>query len=121
MSDHLAAIGLTPGDRGRCSGHLVVGRCGRASATSLVVAGVDVKTAQAVLGHSDARLTLDPLVRCRVGRFELPTSASRSLARRTAATLDGPDRRSPLDGKRRRIASVEGVRGVRAGCRASSR
>jgi integrase len=31
----------------------------RASATSLVAAGVDVKTAQAVLGHSDARLTLD--------------------------------------------------------------
>ena len=31
----------------------------RASATSLVAAGVDVKTAQTVLGHSDARLTLD--------------------------------------------------------------
>jgi integrase len=31
----------------------------RASATSLVAAGVDVKTAQSVLGHSDARLTLD--------------------------------------------------------------
>ncbi|HET6775009.1 MAG TPA: tyrosine-type recombinase/integrase [Acidimicrobiales bacterium] len=31
----------------------------RASATSLVAAGVDVKTAQTVLGHSDARPTLD--------------------------------------------------------------
>jgi integrase len=31
----------------------------RASATSLVAAGVDVKTAQTVLGHSDAPLTLD--------------------------------------------------------------
>jgi integrase len=31
----------------------------RASATSLVAAGVDVKTAQTVLGHSDSRLTLD--------------------------------------------------------------
>jgi integrase len=31
----------------------------RASATSLVAAGVDVKTAQTVLGHSDAQLTLD--------------------------------------------------------------
>jgi integrase len=31
----------------------------RASATSLVAPGVDVKTAQTVLGHSDARLTLD--------------------------------------------------------------
>jgi integrase len=31
----------------------------RASATSLVAAGVDVKTAQTVLGQSDARLTLD--------------------------------------------------------------
>jgi Phage integrase family len=31
----------------------------RASATSLVAAGVDVKTAQTVLGHSDVRLRLD--------------------------------------------------------------
>jgi site-specific recombinase XerD len=32
----------------------------RASATGLVAAGVDVKTAQSVLGHTDARVTLDP-------------------------------------------------------------
>jgi integrase len=31
----------------------------RASATGLVAAGVDVKTAQSVLGHTDARVTLD--------------------------------------------------------------
>lgn len=31
----------------------------RASATRLVAAGVDVKTAQSVLGHTDARVTLD--------------------------------------------------------------
>jgi integrase len=31
----------------------------RASATGLVAAGVDVKTAQAVLGHTDARVTLE--------------------------------------------------------------
>jgi integrase len=31
----------------------------RANATSLVAAGVDVKTAQGLLGHSDSRLTLD--------------------------------------------------------------
>lgn len=31
----------------------------RASATGLVAAGVDVKTAQAVLGHADSRVTLD--------------------------------------------------------------
>jgi len=30
-----------------------------ASATGLVAAGVDVKTAQSVLGHTDARVTLD--------------------------------------------------------------
>jgi len=36
-------------------------RCaaGRRPATSLVAAGVDVKTAQTVLGHTDARVTLD--------------------------------------------------------------
>jgi len=31
----------------------------RANATGLVAAGVDVKTAQGLLGHSDSRLTLD--------------------------------------------------------------
>lgn len=31
----------------------------RANATGLVAEGVDVKTAQAMLGHSEARLTLD--------------------------------------------------------------
>ena len=31
----------------------------RANATGLVAAGVDVKTAQTLLGHSDSRLTLD--------------------------------------------------------------
>ncbi|HET8620118.1 MAG TPA: tyrosine-type recombinase/integrase [Acidimicrobiales bacterium] len=31
----------------------------RASATGLVAAGVDVKTAQSLLGHTDARVTLD--------------------------------------------------------------
>jgi len=31
----------------------------RALATGLVAAGVDVKTAQSVLGHTDARVTLD--------------------------------------------------------------
>ncbi len=31
----------------------------RANATGLVAAGVDVKTAQAVLGHTDARVTLE--------------------------------------------------------------
>ena len=31
----------------------------RASATGLVAAGVDLKTAQAVLGHTGARVTLD--------------------------------------------------------------
>ena len=32
---------------------------GRANATGLVAAGVDVKTAQGLLGHSDSRVTLD--------------------------------------------------------------
>jgi site-specific recombinase XerD len=31
----------------------------RASATGLVAGGVDVKTAQSVLGHTAARVTLD--------------------------------------------------------------
>lgn len=31
----------------------------RASATGMVAAGIDIKTAQAVLGHSDSRLTLE--------------------------------------------------------------
>jgi site-specific recombinase XerD len=31
----------------------------RANATELVAAGVDVKTAQGLLGHSESRLTLD--------------------------------------------------------------
>ncbi len=31
----------------------------RANATGLVTAGVDVKTVQAVLGHTDARVTLE--------------------------------------------------------------
>jgi integrase len=31
----------------------------RASATGLVASGVDVKTAQSVLGHTDVRVTLD--------------------------------------------------------------
>lgn len=31
----------------------------RASATGLVASGVDIKTAQSVLGHTDARVTLD--------------------------------------------------------------
>jgi integrase len=31
----------------------------RASATGLVAAGIDVKTAQSVLGHTDARVKLD--------------------------------------------------------------
>jgi integrase len=33
----------------------------RAAATGLVAEGVDVKTAQDLLGHSDSRLTLDHL------------------------------------------------------------
>jgi hypothetical protein len=33
----------------------------RANATELLAAGVDIKTAQTWLGHSEARLTLDPL------------------------------------------------------------
>jgi integrase len=101
LSDHMAAVGLTPADReallfrspggrplrytnwlrrkwypatiasglGRVVEDEATGRrhyvglgfhdLRRASATSLVAAGVDVKTAQTVLGHSDARLTLD--------------------------------------------------------------
>jgi integrase len=101
LSDHMAAVGLTPVDReallftspggrplrytnwlrrswypatiaaglGRLVEDEATGRrhyvglgfhdLRRASATTLVAAGVDVKTAQAVLGHSDARLTLD--------------------------------------------------------------
>jgi integrase len=101
LSDHMAAVGLTPADRqallfrspgggplrytnwlrrswypatiaagvgrlvedGATGRHRYVGLgfhdLRRASATSLVAAGVDVKTAQSVLGHSDARLTLD--------------------------------------------------------------
>ena len=31
----------------------------RASATGMVAAGIDIKTAQAMLGHSDSRLTLE--------------------------------------------------------------
>ena len=33
--------------------------CARASATCVVAAGVVVKTAQSVLGHTDPRVTLD--------------------------------------------------------------
>jgi integrase len=73
----------------------------RASATGLVAAGVDVKTAQAVLGHADSRVTLDLYAQVVTGhqkvavdataaRFRAPTPrGGRGMESGSGATGDG--------------------------------
>jgi len=62
----------------------------RASATGLVASGVDVKTAQAVLGHSDARLTLElyAQVVTERGRAAADAMGARFLAPRDGRAME---------------------------------
>ncbi|HEY8526999.1 MAG TPA: tyrosine-type recombinase/integrase [Acidimicrobiales bacterium] len=58
----------------------------RANATGLVAAGVDVKTAQGLLGHSDARLTLDHYAQVVT---ELGEAAAKAMGERFLRPRDG--------------------------------
>jgi integrase len=69
----------------------------RANATGLVAEGVDVKTAQAMLGHSEARLTLDVYAQAvtKLGEAAAEAMGVRYLAeppRDGRAMESGPDR-----------------------------
>jgi integrase len=83
----LAAPGLVPGDDGHRSRGAHDRRADRPHATVLVAAGVDIKTAQALLGHSNAQLTLGLYVQAVVS---LGAAAAESMAARFQ--LPGPTR-----------------------------
>jgi integrase len=76
----------------------------RANATGLVAAGVDVKTAQGLLGHSDSRLTLDHYAQV---VLELAALAAEAMGERIIKTAARDNRameaRSGATGTRPRV------------------
>jgi integrase len=80
----------------------------RANATGLVAAGVDVKTAQSLLGHSDSRLTLDHYAQAVT---ELGAAAAEAMGRRFLNTVPRDGRamdEGPVDDGARPQARREG-------------
>lgn len=116
LVDHLAALGVAAGDADALlftdeeTGRTTYQGLGfhdlrRASATGLVAAGVDVKTAQAVLGHTDSRVTLDLYA-------QVVTEQHKAAVEATAARFfDRPAR------GRRGMQSSDGSDGDSAGTR----
>ncbi|MGH9236310.1 MAG: tyrosine-type recombinase/integrase, partial [Acidimicrobiales bacterium] len=116
LVDHLAARGVAAGDADALlftdeeTGRTTYQGLGfhdlrRASATGLVAAGVDVKTAQAVLGHTDSRVTLDLYA-------QVVTEQHKAAVEATAARFfDRPAR------GRRGMQSSDGSDGDSAGTR----
>jgi integrase len=70
----------------------------RANATGLVAEGVDVKTAQTMLGHSEARLTLDVYAQAvtKLGQAAAEAMGARYLGARV--TRDGRAMESDFEG-----------------------
>ena len=82
----------------------------RANATGLVAEGVDIKTAQALLGHSNAQLTLGLYAQAVVSlgaaaaesmaaRFQVPGAKQPRDGRAMESTEEGPDRQGDGDAK----------------------
>jgi integrase len=97
VGKHMAARGLTVDDRTRYVG-LGFHDLRRANATGLVAEGVDIKTAQAMLGHSNVQLTVGLYAQAVVS---LGAAAAESMATRFQLPGSPPPRgRRAMDGDR---------------------
>lgn len=86
-------FGERAGETGRPKGrHRAPVRLDRANATGLVAEGVDIKTAQALLGHSNAQLTLGLYAQAVV-------SLGAAAAETMAARFRLPGAEAPRDGR----------------------